>query len=259
MKIQPEPRATLAFQSVEYWIGSNPIRKILHDLSTVISAGETVVLLGRSGSGKTTLLKLINRLLLPKSGTVIVNGRSTRQWDPIELRRKLGYVIQDAGLFPHYTVAENVGLVPWLEHWDADRRAERIVEMLRLVGLDPEEFANRRPNQLSGGQRQRVGVARALAVDPPILLMDEPFGSLDPVTRSELQREFASLVKRMRKTILFVTHDLREALFLGSRILLLDQGRIVADAPPRDFAGLDHPEVKAFTSSLDDPLPQGAS
>ena len=251
MKIQPDPEATLTFHSVEYWIGTSQLQKILQDISLVVQPGETVVLLGRSGSGKTTLLKLVNRLLVPKSGSVIVNGRSTEEWNPIDLRRKLGYVIQEAGLFPHYSVAENVGLVPWLENWDTDRRSKRVEEMLRLVGLEPGEFARRRPNQLSGGQRQRVGVARALAADPPILLMDEPFGALDPVTRAELQREFASLAKRMHKTILFVTHDLREALLLGSRILLLDHGRIVADAPPHEFMKLDHPEVKAFTSSLD--------
>lgn len=255
MKIQPDLQATLTFQSVEYWIGTTPVQKILQDISLVVQPGETVVLLGRSGSGKTTLLKLVNRLLLPKSGSVIVNGRSTREWNPISLRRTLGYVIQEAGLFPHYSVAENVGLVPWLENWEADRRSKRVEEMLRLVGLEPGEFVRRRPNQLSGGQRQRVGVARALAADPPILLMDEPFGALDPVTRAELQREFASLAKRMQKTILFVTHDLREALLLGSRILLLDHGRIVADAPPHEFMKLDHPEVRAFASSLD-PLAQ---
>ena len=258
MKIQPDAQATLTFQSVEYWIGTRPLQKILQDISLVVQPGETVVLLGRSGSGKTTLLKLVNRLLLPKSGSVIVNGRSTRDWNPIHLRRKLGYVIQEAGLFPHYSVAENVGLVPWLENWDTERRSKRVGEMLRLVGLEPGEFARRRPNQLSGGQRQRVGVARALAADPPILLMDEPFGALDPVTRAELQREFASLSKRMHKTILFVTHDLREALLLGSRILLLDHGHIVADAPPHEFMKLDHPEVKAFTSSLD-PMAQATT
>jgi len=215
-----------------------------------------LVLLGRSGSGKTTLLKLANRLLLPKAGTVIVDGSSTAEWDPIQLRRRIGYVFQEAGLFPHYTVAENVGLVPWLERWDAQRRSDRVEEMLQLVGLDPREFAGRHPRELSGGQRQRVGVARALAADPPILLMDEPFGALDPVTRAELQREFASLARRLQKTIVFVTHDLREALLLGTRIVLLESGRIVADAAPQDFLTLEHPEAKAFAASLEAPQAQ---
>ena len=223
---------------------------IVSDISLRIPSGETLVLLGRSGSGKTTLLKLINGLLLPPKGAVLVQSRPTTEWDPIRLRRGIGYVIQEAGLFPHFTVAENVALVPTLEDWDAPRTAARVQEMLHLVGLDPLEFAHRRPRELSGGQRQRVGVARALAADPPILLMDEPFGALDPVTRAELQREFSALVRRLGKTIVFVTHDLREALLLASRIVLLQAGRIVASATPKEFLRLDHPEVRAFTSSL---------
>jgi osmoprotectant transport system ATP-binding protein len=168
----------------------------------------------------------------------------------IGTRRGIGYVIQEAGLFPHFTVAENVGLVPGLEKWDSVRISKRVAEMLHLVGLNPDEYAKRRPRELSGGQRQRVGVARALAADPPILLMDEPFGALDPVTRAELQREFSALARRLNKTIVFVTHDLREALLLASRIILLETGRIVASAPPQEFLRLDHPEVKAFTASL---------
>ena len=193
---------------------------------------------------------MINGLLLPTKGEVLVQERSTTAWDPIRLRRGIGYVIQDAGLFPHFTVSENVGLVPSLESWDASRTAARVHEMLQLVGLDPKEFASRRPRELSGGQRQRVGVARALAADPPILLMDEPFGALDPVTRAELQREFSALARRLGKTIVFVTHDLREALLLASRIVLLEAGRIVASAAPPEFLRLDHPEVRAFTASL---------
>ena len=192
----------------------------------------------------------MNRLLLPSSGSVLVEGRPTSQWNAIELRRSVGYVIQDAGLFPHFTVAQNVGLVPGLLGWPADRIAARSDEMLRLVGLDPVEFKDRRPRELSGGQRQRVGVARALAADPPILLMDEPFGALDPVTRAELQREFAGLARRLRKTIVFVTHDLREALLLASRIVLLQAGKIVASAPPEQFLSVDHPEVRAFAAPL---------
>ena len=209
-----------------------------------------MVLLGRSGSGKTTLLRLVNRLLLPSDGEVVVAGRLTSAWDEIQLRRGIGYVIQEAGLFPHFTVAQNIGLVPGLLGWPADRIAARVNEMLQLVGLEPREFSTRRPRELSGGQRQRVGVARALAADPPILLMDEPFGALDPVTRAELQREFAALAKRLAKTIVFVTHDLREAMLLGSRIVLLQAGQIVAAASPQEFMHIDHPEVRAFAVSL---------
>jgi osmoprotectant transport system ATP-binding protein len=180
----------------------------------------------------------------------MVRGRPTTEWDPIRLRRGIGYVIQEAGLFPHFSVAQNIALVPSLEKWEPSRIAARVNELLALVGLDPAEFVSRYPHELSGGQRQRVGVARALAADPPILLMDEPFGALDPVTRAELQREFSALVQRLGKTIIFVTHDLREALLLANRIILLENGRIVADATPQEFPRIDHPEVRAFTASL---------
>jgi osmoprotectant transport system ATP-binding protein len=240
----------IQFRHVTYSIKDSAARAIVSDIELTISTGETLVLLGRSGSGKTTLLKLINRLLLPASGQVLVQGRATSEWDPIRLRRGIGYVIQDAGLFPHFTVAGNVALVPSLEKWDRCRTAVRVGELLTLVGLDPSEYADRHPHELSGGQRQRVGVARALAADPPILLMDEPFGALDPVTRAELQREFSALARRLGKTIVFVTHDLREALLLASRIVLLEKGRIVAAAPPQEFPRIQHPEVQAFTSSL---------
>src|SRR5260370_5735923 len=198
---------TIEFRDVSYHINDIPARGIVSGISLQIPHGETLVLLGRSGSGKTTLLKLMNGLLVPTKGEVFVQDRSTAAWDPIRLRRGIGYVIQDAGLFPHFTVAENVALVPTLENWDASRAAARVDEMLRLVGLNPREFSHLRPRELSGGQRQRVGVARALAADPPILLMDEPFGALDPVTRAELQREFSALARRLGKTIVFVTHD----------------------------------------------------
>jgi len=240
----------IEFRDVSFHINDILNRLIVSRVSLEIPHGETLVLLGRSGSGKTTLLKLMNGMLLPTKGEILVQDRPTTSWDPIRLRRGIGYVIQDAGLFPHFTVAENVGLVPGLESWDAARISARIEEMLHLVGLDPREFADRHPRELSGGQRQRVGVARALAADPPILLMDEPFGALDPVTRAELQREFSALVRRLGKTIVFVTHDLREALLLASRIVLLESGRIVASAAPQEFLRLDHPEVRAFTSSL---------
>jgi len=238
------------FHDVAYYINVIPARAIVSGISLTIPQGETIVLLGRSGSGKTTLLKLINGMLFPSEGQIRVQGRATTDWDPIRLRRGIGYVIQEAGLFPHFTVAENIALLPTLEKWDAPRTAARVDEMLQLVGLDPREFAKRHPRELSGGQRQRVGVARALAADPPILLMDEPFGALDPVTRAELQREFSALARRLSKTIVFVTHDLREALLLASRIVLLETGRIVATAKPKEFLLLDHPEVRAFTSSL---------
>jgi osmoprotectant transport system ATP-binding protein len=252
MNVKPAPRAesTIEFRDVTYSVTRSSAHALVSNISQVISSGETLVLLGRSGSGKTTLLKLINRLLLPTAGQVIVQGRPTSDWDPIRLRRSIGYVIQEAGLFPHFTVSENIALVPTLEKWDAERTAARVEELLTLVGLDPREFAARRPRELSGGQRQRVGVARALAADPPVLLMDEPFGALDPVTRAELQHEFSALARRLGKTIVFVTHDLREALLLASRIVLLQAGRIVSSGSPQQFLRLDHPEVQAFASSL---------
>ena len=241
----------IEFRDVSYHINDIPGRAVISGISLAVPPGETLVLLGRSGSGKTTLLRLINAMYLPSEGEVRVEGRLTSEWDRIRLRRGIGYVIQEAGLFPHFTVAENVGLVPSLEKWDRQRVAARVGELLRLVGLDPGEFADRHPRELSGGQRQRVGVARALAADPPILLMDEPFGALDPVTRAELQREFKALAQRLKKTIVFVTHDLREALLLASRIVLLDAGRTAAVAPPGEFLRMEHPEVRAFLASLE--------
>jgi osmoprotectant transport system ATP-binding protein len=253
MNAKPESPsdAVIEFRGVNYCINDIPDRAIVSNVSLTISRGETLVLLGRSGSGKTTLLKLINRMLLPTQGQVLIEGRATADYDPIRLRRGIGYVIQEAGLFPHFTIAENVGLVPSLEKWDTTRVEARVEELLKLVGLDPAEFSNRRPRELSGGQRQRVGVARALAADPPILLMDEPFGALDPVTRAELQREFSALARRLNKTIVFVTHDIREALLLGQRIALLEAGRLVALGSPQDFLRLDHPEVRKFCACLD--------
>jgi osmoprotectant transport system ATP-binding protein len=245
----PTADAIIRFRAVTYSVKGRS-QPLVTDLSLAVNSAETLVLLGRSGSGKTTLLRLINRMLLPSAGQVLVDGKATSDWDPIRLRRHIGYVIQEAGLFPHFTVAENVGLVPKLENWDAARLNSRVNELLNLVGLEPAEFAHRRPAQLSGGQRQRVGVARALGADPSILLMDEPFGALDPVTRAELQHEFSELARGLGKTIVFVTHDLREALLLASRIVLLEKGRIVAEAAPQDFLRIAHPEVKAFTASL---------
>jgi osmoprotectant transport system ATP-binding protein len=203
-------------------------RALLSDVSLAVEEGETLAFIGRSGSGKTTALKLVNALLMPTDGEVRVAGKATSSWDPIRLRRQTGYVIQEVGLFPHLTVGRNVGLVPELEGWPAARITARVEELLELVGLPAREYAGRWPHQLSGGQRQRVGVARALAADPPLLLLDEPFGALDPITRTELQREFRALQGRLRKTAVFVTHDMREAALIGDRIALMDAGRVVA-------------------------------
>ncbi|MDR1727237.1 MAG: ATP-binding cassette domain-containing protein [Acidobacteriota bacterium] len=221
-------------------------KRLLDGVSLRLPAGETLVLIGRSGSGKTTLLKSINALLRPTSGAIRVLGRDLADWDPIRLRRQVGYVIQETGLFPHFTVEANVGLVPRLLGWDEGRIRARVQELLRLVGLDPDLFGARRPGQLSGGQRQRVGVARALAADPPLLLMDEPFGALDPVTRAELQEEFRLLRDRLRKSIVFVTHDIREALALGDRIGLMSGGRLLRVSAAGDFFQTDEPEVAAY-------------
>ena len=221
-------------------------RSLLSDLSLSVAEGETLALIGRSGSGKTTALKLVNALLLPTDGQVRVDGKPTTAWDPIRLRRRTGWVIQDVGLFPHLTVRRNVAVVPELEGWPADRVAARVEELLTLVGLPAAEFGERRPHQLSGGQRQRVGVARALAVDPPLVLLDEPFGALDPITRRELQREFRALQARLKKTAVFVTHDLREASLIADRIALLDGGRLVATGTPAELAASARPEVRDF-------------
>ncbi len=243
------PEIIIEICGVSYAPGANGARTILKDVSLVIGRGETVVLLGKSGAGKTSLLKAINGLLVPTSGVVRVEGRATSEWDLIRLRRGIGYVIQEVGLFPHLSVERNVSLVPSLENWTEERTAWRYAEVMRLVGLDPEEFSERLPSELSGGQRQRVGVARALAADPAILLMDEPFGALDPVTRAELQREFGELARRLGKTIVLVTHDLREALLLGSRIVLLEEGSVIADALAAEFTRLPNPLVQKYVAS----------
>jgi osmoprotectant transport system ATP-binding protein len=221
------------------------------DLTLDVARGETLVLLGRSGSGKTTTLKLLNALVLPTSGEVVVEGRATREWEPHRLRRRIGYVIQDIGLFPHFTVERNVALLPSLERWEPARVRARVAEMLNLVGLEPSLFLHRYPRELSGGQRQRVGIARALAADPDLLLMDEPFGALDPLTRAELQREFKALCRRLGKTIVFVTHDVREALLLGDRLALLAEGRLVFAGAPAELERAEHPEARAFAATLE--------
>ena len=221
-------------------------RPLLADLSLSVAEGETLALIGRSGSGKTTALKLVNALLLPTEGRVQVDGKATTAWDPIRLRRRTGWVIQDIGLFPHLTVRRNVGVVPELEGWPEERVAARVDEMLTLMGLPAATFGDRYPHQLSGGQRQRVGVARALAVDPPLVLLDEPFGALDPITRRELQREFRALQARLRKTAVFVTHDLREAALVADRLALLDGGRLLAMGTAAELAASARPEVRDF-------------
>jgi osmoprotectant transport system ATP-binding protein len=225
-------------------------KTLLADLDLTVERGETLVLLGRSGSGKTTTLKLVNRLLDPTDGRVMVENRATTEWDAIRLRRRIGYVIQEVGLFPHFTIEETVATVPRLEGWDGERIKARVRELLDLVGLDPTRFAARYPRELSGGQRQRVGVARALAADPPILLLDEPFGALDPITRREIQEEFRSLQRRLGKTMVFVTHDVGEAFLLASRIALLKDGRVVLLGRPADFLASRDAEVRAFVSCL---------
>lgn len=224
-------------------------RELLHGLNLGVRRGETLVLLGRSGCGKTTTLKLINCLLTASSGDIQVEGRSLHEWDVIQLRRRIGYVIQDVGLFPHFTIERNIGLVPRIEGWNPDRIHQRVEELMRLVGLD-SQIASRHPHELSGGQRQRVGVARALAADPPILLMDEPFGALDPLTRAELQREFLALQSRLKKSVLFVTHDLREALLLGDRVALMDAGQLVTILTPHEFMESTEPLVVAYVAAF---------
>jgi osmoprotectant transport system ATP-binding protein len=247
------PEAAVEFRDVTYRLPDG--REILKDLSFAVYRGEIMVLLGRSGSGKTTALKLVNRLLENSSGEVRVEGRATRDWDVIQLRRHIGYAIQEVGLFPHYTVERNIALIPSIENWPPDKIRARIQELVRLVGLDPE-IMQRYPHQLSGGQRQRVGVARALAADPPILLMDEPFGALDPLTRSDLQREFLALQQRLQKTVLFVTHDLHEALLLGTRIALLEQGRLVSLTSAEGFRRSSEPLVAKYMEAFGAPLDQ---
>jgi osmoprotectant transport system ATP-binding protein len=228
------------FRDVSYEIGS---RTILAGVSFSVEGGETLVLLGRSGSGKTTALKMTNGLLFPTAGQVLVEGKSTRDWDPIRLRRHIGYVIQEVGLFPHFTIARNVGLVPTLEGKLDEKRVNALLDM---VGLPAKEYRDRYPRQLSGGQRQRAGVARALAAEPPLMLLDEPFGALDPVTRLDLQDQFLRLRNDVKTTSIFVTHDIREALRIGTRIILLANGKIDFIAPAAEFRSATTDEARAF-------------
>src|SRR5438128_9896820 len=224
--------------------------RVVDHFDLTVDSGEVLALVGRSGAGKTTLLKLVNRLLLPDSGTVLVEGRDTREWAPIRLRRRVGYVLQDVGLFPHMTVAENIGVVPRLEGWPPERIENRVHALLELIGLAPDQFGGRWPDELSGGQRQRVGVARALAIDPPVLLMDEPFGALDPVTRAELHAEFRRIQDRLRKTVIIVTHDMGEAFALGDRVGVLEEGALVVCDRAAVVARSSDPRVRRMLDAI---------
>ena len=246
--MKAEDEKSIEFRHVSFRLPNG--KTLLADLNLEVRQGETLVLLGRSGSGKTTTMKLVNRLLDPTEGEVRVEGESTLRWDPIKLRRRIGYVIQEIGLFPHFTVEQNIGVVPRLEGWEPERISARARELLIMVGLDPDRFAARFPRELSGGQRQRVGVARALAADPPIILLDEPFGALDPITRREIQQEFRRLRERLKKTLIFVTHDVGEAFLLAHRIGLVKDGKMILLGSPADLLASKDPEACAFAACL---------
>jgi osmoprotectant transport system ATP-binding protein len=230
-------------KEVSYSYGPRPV---LDRVSLALARGEALALVGRSGAGKSTLLRLVNRLLLPHRGSVVVDGQDTRLWDPITLRRRTGYVLQHIGLFPHMSIEQNVTLVPRLEGWSESRQRTRAAELLDLVGLAPAEYADRWPHELSGGQQQRVGVARALAASPPVLLMDEPFGALDPVTRAELTRVFQRIQHDLQQTVLLVTHDMNEAAALGSRVGILEDGSLIACDTPAAISRMDDARVRRF-------------
>lgn len=240
-------KIVVEYRDVSYRVGG---RTILDQFNLRIPEGETLVLLGRSGSGKTTALKMVNGLVQPTGGQVVVDGKPLPEWDLIQLRRSIGYVIQDVGLFPHFTVGRNVGVVPSLNRQEPGQIEARTRQLLDRVGLPAPDYMGRYPRQLSGGQRQRVGVARALAADPKLLLFDEPFGALDPVTRLELQRQFLELRQTFGKTSIFVTHDVREALILGTRIGLLRGGKLEQLATPDEFRQSQNPEARAFLEVL---------
>jgi osmoprotectant transport system ATP-binding protein len=242
------PAPAIEFRGVSFARPGRP--RVLDHFSLTVESGDVLALVGRSGAGKSTLLRLVNRLLLPDEGAVLVQGRDTREWEPIALRRSVGYVLQDVGLFPHMSVAENVAVVPRLEGWRADRIGPRVDELLELVGLPEKEFADRWPDELSGGQRQRVGVARALAVDPPVLLMDEPFGALDPLTRAELHAEFRRIQARLRKTVIIVTHDMGEAFALADRVGVIEDGTLIANDRAAAVASSTDPRVRRLLDAV---------
>jgi osmoprotectant transport system ATP-binding protein len=245
--------AAIDFRNLSFALPSGHL--LLDRISLALNEGTTTAILGRSGSGKTTLLRTVNRLLEPTSGEVFLSGINALDRDLIALRRSIGYVIQEVGLFPHFTLERNVALVLEAQGIPLDQRIRRAHELLSAVGLDPATFARRYPRQLSGGQRQRAGLARALAADPPILLMDEPFGALDPLTRLEMQQMMRALLQRFRKTVLLVTHDLDEALYLADRIILLDSGHILANLTPQEFLSSTQPEVLAYARAFRRALP----
>ncbi|MGH9716948.1 MAG: ATP-binding cassette domain-containing protein [Candidatus Acidiferrales bacterium] len=253
--VQINGQPVIEFRGVQYRAATGNV--IVKKFELRVENGETMVLLGRSGAGKTTALKLINRLLEPSDGEVRVEGRTTIAWDAIALRRHIGYVIQETGLFPHYTVEQNVSVTPRLEKWPVERIHRRAEELLALVGLDPQVFLGRYPHELSGGQRQRVGLARALAADPPILLMDEPFGALDPLTRMEVRLEFQQLQKRLGKTVVIVTHDVAEAVDLGTRIALMEAGELKSVHLAKEFLRSDEPIAAAYVAQIRALAPEG--
>jgi len=253
--VPPSGNSVIEFRGVHYRAPTG--YTVLNHFDLRIESGETMVLFGRSGAGKTTALKLINRLLEPTAGEVRVDDRATAEWDAISLRRHIGYVIQETGLFPHYTVEQNVSVTPRLESWPRPRIRRRAEELLALVGLDAGAFLGRYPHELSGGQRQRVGLARALAADPPILLMDEPFGALDPLTRMEVRREFQQLQTRLRKTIVIVTHDVAEAVELGTRIALMEAGELRSIHSAKEFLRSDEPIAAAYVAQIRGLAPNG--
>ena len=240
--------AAIEFRNVSFAISRE--RLLLDNISLTLEEGTTTAVLGRSGSGKTTLLRTVNRMVEPTSGDVFVQGKNLREENLITLRRSMGYVIQETGLFPHFTVERNVGVVLEAEGRPREQRARRSRELLQVVGLDPAGFSQRYPHQLSGGQRQRVGLARALAAEPGILLMDEPFGALDPLTRGEMQDMLRALMNKLKKTVLLVTHDLDEALYLAHRIVLLGRGKLITNLSPAEFLRSNNPEVVAYVKAF---------
>jgi osmoprotectant transport system ATP-binding protein len=238
----------IEFRDISYRLPSG--RLLLDHINLNLEPGTTTALLGRSGSGKTTLLRMVNRMAEPTSGEILLEGRRLRTQDPVALRRSIGYVIQETGLFPHITVERNVSLVPELKGESRAAIAGRTTDLLQMVGLDPTQFARRMPHELSGGQRQRVGLARALAAEQKILLMDEPFGALDPLTRAEMQDVLLDLMSKIPKTVLLVTHDLDEALYLASQVVLLEQGRVIATLPSTEFMQSEIPEVQEYVQAV---------
>jgi osmoprotectant transport system ATP-binding protein len=243
-----DPGSAIAFEQVG--LATPDGRVILDHVDLEIETGSTTALLGRSGSGKTTLLRMVNRLIEPTLGRVLVQARATTDWDPITLRRSIGYVIQETGLFPHFDAERNIGAVLEIEGRPKQEIAERARQLFAQVGLEYATFARRLPYQLSGGQRQRVGLARALAAEPKLLLMDEPFGALDPLTRAEMQDMLRELLQRLHKTVLLVTHDLDEALYLASHIVLLEGGKVVANLPAKEFLGSQIPAVQNYVHAV---------